>query len=150
MTRIGIDFDGTLAVWPRGTKPNYNDPQLALTQSACIPAALRWLQIMTAQGHQFTVITGRNANQAPQISRWLQIFLGERFPVHGRPANIGLSCREQAAWKATVIQELRLEVYVGDNLQIDRVAAEQANVPFIDANCFLCGELPDLQSQKSF
>jgi hypothetical protein len=101
-----------------------------------------------ASGNELFIITGRNQNQAPQIGRWPQIFLGARFPVHGRPPSIGLSCEEQAAWKASVIQKLRLEVYVGDNLQIDKVAADQAGIEFIDANCFLRGELPTIQGAQ--
>jgi hypothetical protein len=141
---IGIDFDGTIAVWPRGTKPNYNDPNHAMANAAALPAGIKWIQHQINAGHEISIITGRDIRHHAPLQRWLHIFLGTRLPMHCRPLTIGLSCSDQARWKFQVITENDIAIYIGDNPLIDEAAAKMAGIPYIDAACFQRGELPTI------
>jgi hypothetical protein len=145
MPRIGMDFDGTIAVWPQGTKPNYNDPNHAMANAAALPAAIKWIQHQIKAGHQITIITGRDIRHHAPLERWFRIFLRQTPIIHCRPLSIGLSCSDQARWKFQVLIENDIAIYIGDNPLIDEAAAKMAGIPYIDAACFLRGELPTIQ-----
>lgn len=52
MARIGFDFDRTLAVFPRGSTPDYDDVDWCLANSAALPVAIRWLRLLLNLGHE--------------------------------------------------------------------------------------------------
>ena len=142
--KIGFDFDGTLAVWPRGARVDYGDPQWALANSAAVLGTVKWLRSLLAGGHQVVVITGRDERHASSLNYWLLAFVGCRLPVMTRPDHVGLSCDAQAAWKAQAMLDAGVTVYVGDNPRIDKAAARMAHVRFLDALMFRDGTLPPL------
>ena len=142
--RIGFDFDGTLAVWPRGSTPRYDDPEWSLANAAAVLAAVKWLKLVLKLGHDVVIVTGRGEDHVDALRYWLLCFTGQRLRVIARPAAVSLSCDAQAAWKAGVLTELGVSAYVGDNHRIDAVAARIAGCGFIDAACFLRGEMPQL------
>ncbi len=145
--KIGFDFDGTLAVWPAGVQVRYDDADWSLPRAAAVLATVKWLKQLIAQDHDVVVVTGRGENHVSPLRYWLHEFTGHWLPVVARPDHVGLSCQAQAAWKASVLQELAVCVYVGDNPQIDKAAARLARVRFLDAARFLAGELPPLPAR---
>lgn len=145
---IGFDFDGTLAVWPAGVRPRYDDPEWALARSAAVLAAVKWLMDILKRGHSAVVVTGRGEEHVDSLQYWLMCFTGHRLQVVARPTAVGLACEAQAEWKASVLSEIGAEVYVGDNHRIDAVAARTAECRFIDAACFLRGELPPIPGER--
>ncbi len=146
--KVGFDFDGTLAVWPRGTRVDYGDPDWALANSAAVLGAVKWLRGLLNAGHEVVVITGRDGSHASSLGYWLLHFAGRRIPVVTRPAHVGLDAASQAAWKAQAILEAGVTVYVGDNLRIDKAAAHFAHVRFLDAMMFRFGTLPPLPATE--
>jgi acid phosphatase class B len=142
--RIGFDFDGTLAVWPRGFQVRYDDATAAMVNAAAVLGTIKWLKASVRQGHEVIVITGRDALHHGHLRYWLFQFTGNFIDVITRPNTVGLDVMSQAMWKAQVIQDLDVDVYVGDNPRIDQEAARIAGVRFIDAGRLRRGELPPL------
>lgn len=140
--KIGFDFDGTLAVWPRGFQVRYDDATSAMVNAAAVLGTIRWLKASVRQGHEVLVITGRGALHHGHLRYWLFQFTGLFIDVITRPTTIDLDAAAQATWKAQVIKDLEVEVYIGDNPRIDREAARIAGVRFIDAGRLRRGELP--------
>lgn len=141
---IGFDFDGTLAVWPRGVRIDYDNPQWAMAQAAAVLGTIRWMKAVIKRGHDVVVITGRGAIHQGPLRYWLFQFTGHFIDVVTRPTAVGLNSAEQAAWKAKVVRELGVCMYVGDNHRIDKAAAKIAGVRFLDAKTFRNGTLPAL------
>jgi len=108
--RIGFDFDGTLAVWPRGSRVNYANPTWAMTHAAAVLGTVKWLKAVLQRGHEVVIITGRDALHRGPLRYWLFQFTGRFLDVVTRPSNVGLDEASQAAWKAQVLQNLGVEV----------------------------------------
>ena len=141
---IGCDFDGTLAVWPRGVRVDYDNPQWALANSAAVLGTVKWLRAALSCGHTVVIITGRGAEHNSSLQYWLRHFIGHRLPVVTRPGHVGLDCESLAARKAAAMVDAGVSVYVGDNPRIDKAAAQMAHVHFLDAMLFRAGNLPPL------
>ena len=124
MARIGFDFDGTLAVWPRGSTPRYDDSEWSLANAAAILAPVKWLKLVLKLGHDVVISTGRGEDHVEALRYWLLCFTGQRLTVIARPSDIGLTCHAQAAWKARALIEIDAAVYVDDNHRTDEVAAQ--------------------------
>lgn len=142
--KIGFDFDGTLATWPLGSRRNYNDAFYAMTHAAAILGTVKWMKAVMRRGHRVVVITGRGTAHRGPLRYWLFQFTGQFVDVVARPNHVGLDVVAQAAWKAQVLSELAVNVYVGDNHRIDKEAARLAGVRFLDAKAFRNGALPAL------
>lgn len=121
--KIGFDFDGTLAVWPRGARVDYNDAHWAMTHAAAVLGAVKWLKCVLARGHEVVVITGRGSAHRNPLRYWLRQFIGQRIDVITRPDHVSLDPVSQAAWKDEAMHKLGVVVYVGDNHSIDNAAA---------------------------
>jgi hypothetical protein len=146
MACIGIDFDGTLAAWAQDSRIDYDDPEYAVLNAGALLGAIVWVKRLRAQGHRKVVITGRSHDHRATVGRWLYELVGERLEVYTRPPTIGLGCERQAAWKAVVLQNLAAVAYVGDNPRIDKIAAQVAQIPFIDAALLRRGLFPVIKT----
>jgi hypothetical protein len=140
MTRIGVDFDGTLAVWPRVIKPNYGDPIYALENAAALIGAVRCVRRWRLMAHEVIIITGRDEQHLAKLRYWSHIFFDEELPIITRPYGVGISCETQATWKSNILRREALDVYIGDNDAIDRQAAHLAGVPFRHAETIRGGD----------
>jgi hypothetical protein len=143
--KVFVDFDNTLVVWPRDRMVQYRDVFQAMCDCAAVLGAVRWVKRQLGQGHEVTILTGRDETHAAALRYWSYVFLGEGVPVVLRPSGVGLSCGEQAAWKAQELQARGADLYLGDNLLIDLVAARMAGVAFLHAGLPRSGFLPVLE-----
>ncbi|MGB1697360.1 MAG: HAD family hydrolase [Thermoplasmatota archaeon] len=125
-----FDFDGTIADWRRGVSPDYRNPEATMKDCYSNPS-LRWIAIqLHKNGFQLHVLTGRDKRHQIVLQAWLK-FYGIEARIHCRPNHVGLSCEQQADWKASVLKELNPIMYVGDNRLIDEAGARQAKVAFV-------------------
>lgn len=128
--RVAFDFDGTIAEWRSGSVPNYKNPDATMKDCYSNPA-LRWIALQLRMvGVQLFIITGRDERHRDVLHRWLQ-FYGIPAQIHCRPNHTGLSCQEQALWKASVLKALEPIMFVGDNPSIDEAAARKAGIAYV-------------------
>lgn len=128
---VGLDFDGTLATWGRGEKPNYHDPRYAICYANAIYPSISFVRREHGNGHEFVVITGRGVAHRRELMSWCEAMLGFQVPVICRPNTIGLTHEAQAAWKSEMIQRIGARTYIGDNPRIDGEAARLSGARYI-------------------
>ncbi len=142
--RLALDFDGTIATCPRNHVRDFDDLEDSMLTATAYPAVLHWLRICQREGHELAVITGRGAEHEPWLRQWFRCTLRTTMRVVGRPHDVGLSCHEQATWKAETLRAWGAALYVGDNPSIDLPAARMAGVRFIDAHAIQAGTFPTI------
>lgn len=139
---VGFDFDGTLVCPRQGTGRNFHDPRQSILDAAALLGPFAWLRSLRRRGYQVIVITGRPEPHRKWIRAWLRCMLGQSLDVYCRPAEVLLDCPSQARWKARVLREEGVSIYVGDNWRIDGEAAMQAHVDFVDVADLIAGRTP--------
>jgi hypothetical protein len=134
--KIALDFDGTLAHWPRGITPSYVDPIICYAQAKACPIMTSICRDFIDLGFELHIVTGRSKSHQDLIERWTQEFLGPAN-THCRPDGVGLGCASQTGWKASILQALEPVLYIGDNELIDKAAARHAEVPYVDVRLLI-------------
>lgn len=144
--RAAFDLDGTL-VHHGGQAPLYDDPLWLLEHSRPHEAAVERVRGLLQAGAEVHVITGRGRHARlvtlATLGELFGTFPPERLHVspHDKgqfPGYDGLRAR-----KASVLNEIQPDFYVGDHDEADAGAAHDAGVPFLGAAEFQAGaELP--------